>query len=133
MRYSAGVEEPGVRGDVKMYRDFTTLSLVDEDAFEVCLINPQRKDEYFPKVATDPWGGRERDETIKDAAQCETMEEAGVQGDVKLVQKPIADECARSKKTCKNGWVKEALEQLVSRLTSQSKRDQRGTMSRNPV
>ncbi|XP_059307286.1 uncharacterized protein LOC132058893 isoform X3 [Lycium ferocissimum] len=52
-----------------IYKDFTELSLIDEDAFEFLLI-----------MSTEKAKGRSgKDETIEDAAQCETVEEAGVQ------------------------------------------------------
>ncbi|KAK4487401.1 hypothetical protein RD792_005967, partial [Penstemon davidsonii] len=55
-----------------------TLSTADEDAIEVLVITAQRKGKglLFPK------GGWEIDETIEDAALRETVEEAGVVGDV---------------------------------------------------
>ncbi|XP_060186294.1 nudix hydrolase 18, mitochondrial-like [Lycium barbarum] len=136
------------------YKDFTELSSVDEDAFEVLLISPQRKGKglLFPK------GGWEKDETIEDAAQRETVEEAGVRGEVECKlgtwyfenktgdtayeghmfplfvtelldswpEKEIRERTwmnvREARKLCQNGWMKEALELLVSRLTSQSRR-----------
>ncbi|KAF3617730.1 putative trihelix transcription factor GT-2-like [Capsicum annuum] len=115
-------------------------------------------------------GGWEKDETIEDAAQRETIEEAGVRGicDYLTVNCEInRDNCklgtwyfenkagdtayeghmfplfvmeefdywpekeirerswmnvGEARKLCQNGWMKEALEVLVSRLTSQNKR-----------
>ncbi|PHT99671.1 hypothetical protein BC332_29459 [Capsicum chinense] len=115
-------------------------------------------------------GGWEKDETIEDAAQRETIEEAGVRGicDYLTVSCEInRDNCklgtwyfenkagdtayeghmfplfvmeefdywpekeirerswmnvGEARKLCQNGWMKEALEVLVSRLTSQNKR-----------
>ncbi|XP_070031486.1 nudix hydrolase 18, mitochondrial-like isoform X1 [Nicotiana tomentosiformis] len=143
------------------YKDFTELSMVDEDAFEVLLISPQRKGKglLFPK------GGWEKDETIEDAAQRETVEEAGVRGEVECKlgtwyfenksgdtayeghmfplfvteqldswpEKEIRERTwtfknqlqmnvREARKLCQNGWMKEALELVVSRLTPQSKR-----------
>ncbi|XP_009615821.1 nudix hydrolase 17, mitochondrial-like [Nicotiana tabacum] len=136
------------------YKDFTELSMVDEDAFEVLLISPQRKGKglLFPK------GGWEKDETIEDAAQRETVEEAGVRGEVECKlgtwyfenksgdtayeghmfplfvteqldswpEKEIRERTwmsvCEARRLCQNGWMKEALELLVSRFTSQSNR-----------
>ncbi|KAF3651872.1 putative calcium-transporting ATPase 13, plasma membrane-type [Capsicum annuum] len=103
-------------------------------------------------------GGWEKDETIEDAAQRETIEEAGVRGEVECKlgtwyfenkagdtayeghmfplfvmeefdywpEKEIRERSwmnvGEARKLCQNGWMKEALEVLVSRLTSQNKR-----------
>nr|XP_009794974.1 PREDICTED: nudix hydrolase 18, mitochondrial-like isoform X3 [Nicotiana sylvestris] len=101
------------------YKDIIDLSMGDEDAFEVLLISPQRKGKglLFPK------GGWEKDETIEDAARRETIEEAGVCGDVEMSVR-------EARKLCQNGWMKEALELLVSRLTSQSRRTKVDLFSR---
>ncbi|KAH0713433.1 hypothetical protein KY289_009392 [Solanum tuberosum] len=140
------------------YKDFIELSLVDEDAFEVLLISPQRKGKglLFPK------GGWEEDETIEDAAQRETIEEAGVRGEVECKlgtwyfenktgdtayeghmfplfvteeldywpEKEIRERTwmnvREARELCQNGWMKEALEVLVSRLTSQISKQTKG-------
>ncbi|XP_049388430.1 nudix hydrolase 18, mitochondrial-like [Solanum stenotomum] len=142
------------------YKDFIELSLVDEDAFEVLLISPQRKGKglLFPK------GGWEEDETIEDAAQRETIEEAGVRGEVECKlgtwyfenktgdtayeghmfplfvteeldywpEKEIRERTwmnvREARKLCQNGWMKEALEVLVSRLTSQISKQTKGEL-----
>ncbi|KAL3323485.1 hypothetical protein AABB24_037899 [Solanum stoloniferum] len=142
------------------FKDFIELSLVDEDAFEVLLISPQRKGKglLFPK------GGWEEDETIEDAAQRETIEEAGVRGEVECKlgtwyfenkagdtayeghmfplfvteeldywpEKEIRERTwmnvREARKLCQNGWMKEALEVLVSRLTSQISKQTKGEL-----
>lgn len=144
------------------YKDNIDLSLGDEDAFEVLLISPQRKGKglLFPK------GGWEKDETIEVAARRETIEEAGVCGDIEgklgtwyfenksgdtayeghmfplfvteeLDLWPEKDIRERSwmsvreaRKLCQQGWMKEALELLVSRLTSQCRRTRMDLFSR---
>ncbi|CAH9083494.1 unnamed protein product [Cuscuta europaea] len=61
------------------YKDrINALPSFDEDAYEVLVISPQRKGKgmLFPK------GGWEVDETIEAAALRETIEEAGVVGDI---------------------------------------------------
>nr|GMD56371.1 nudix hydrolase 18, mitochondrial-like [Ipomoea batatas] len=60
------------------YKDRIDTSPLNEDAFEVLVISPQRKGKgmLFPK------GGWEADETIEAAALRETIEEAGVLGDI---------------------------------------------------
>ncbi|XP_031094298.1 nudix hydrolase 18, mitochondrial-like [Ipomoea triloba] len=55
-----------------------TSSLKAEDAFEVLVISPQRK----RKVKLFPKGGWETDETMEAAGLRETMEEAGVVGEI---------------------------------------------------
>ncbi|KAL3527448.1 hypothetical protein ACH5RR_012104 [Cinchona calisaya] len=57
----------------------TKTTLVDEDSLEVLVISAQRKGKgmLFPK------GGWETDESIFEAAKRETVEEAGVVGDIK--------------------------------------------------
>nr|GMC91421.1 nudix hydrolase 18, mitochondrial-like [Ipomoea batatas]GMC93285.1 nudix hydrolase 18, mitochondrial-like [Ipomoea batatas]GME12532.1 nudix hydrolase 18, mitochondrial-like [Ipomoea batatas] len=55
-----------------------TSSLKGEDAFEVLVISPQRK----RKVKLFPKGGWETDETMEAAGLRETMEEAGVVGEI---------------------------------------------------
>ncbi|KAM3234749.1 nudix hydrolase 18, mitochondrial isoform X1 [Capsicum annuum] len=144
------------------YKDNIDLSMGDEDAFEVLLISPQRKGKglLFPK------GGWEKDETIEVAARRETIEEAGVCGDIEgklgtwyfenksgdtayeghmfplfvreeLNLWPEKDIRERSwmsvreaRKLCQQGWMKEALELLVSRLTSQCRRTKMDRFSR---
>ncbi|KAK4373628.1 hypothetical protein RND71_009012 [Anisodus tanguticus] len=133
------------------YKDIIDLSLGDEDAFEVLLISPQRKGKglLFPK------GGWEKDETIEDAARRETIEEAGVCGNIegklgtwyfenksgaaayeghmfplfvteeldlwpeKDIRERLWMTVREARKLCQHGWMKEALELLISRLTSQ--------------
>ncbi|CAI9753233.1 unnamed protein product [Fraxinus pennsylvanica] len=60
------------------YKGINGKSVVDEDAIEVLVISSQRKGKgmLFPK------GGWEKDESIQEAALRETVEEAGVLGDV---------------------------------------------------
>ncbi|CAA2973415.1 nudix hydrolase 18, mitochondrial-like [Olea europaea subsp. europaea] len=132
------------------YKSVNGKSAVDEDAIEVLLISSQRKGKgmLFPK------GGWEEDESIKDAALRETVEEAGVLGDVgselgkwcfqsnnngncyegrmfpllvkeqlefwpeKDVRQRIWISVREARKVCHYWWMKEALEKLVSRLTS---------------
>ncbi|PHT80766.1 Nudix hydrolase 21, chloroplastic [Capsicum annuum] len=151
------------------YKDNIDLSMGDEDAFEVLLISPQRKGKglLFPK------GGWEKDETIEVAARRETIEEAGVCGDIEGLKTvlqgklgtwyfenksgdtayeghmfplfvreelnlwPEKDIRERSwmsvreaRKLCQQGWMKEALELLVSRLTSQCRRTKMDLFSR---
>nr|GMD00698.1 nudix hydrolase 18, mitochondrial-like [Ipomoea batatas] len=55
-----------------------TSSLKAEDTFEVLVISPQRK----RKVKLFPKGGWETDETMEAAVLRETMEEAGVVGEI---------------------------------------------------
>ncbi|CAA2964229.1 nudix hydrolase 18, mitochondrial-like [Olea europaea var. sylvestris] len=60
------------------YKGTNGTSIVDEDAIEVLVITSQRKGKgmLFPK------GGWEEDESVKEAALRETVEEAGVVGEV---------------------------------------------------
>ncbi|KAG8383661.1 hypothetical protein BUALT_Bualt04G0037100 [Buddleja alternifolia] len=60
------------------YKGPRETSIVDEEEIEVLVITSQRKGKgmLFPK------GGWEKDESIEDAALRETVEEAGVVGDV---------------------------------------------------
>ncbi|KAL2499025.1 Nudix hydrolase 17 [Abeliophyllum distichum] len=133
------------------YKGVNGKSIVDEDAIEVLVISSQRKGKgmLFPK------GGWEKDESIKEAALRETMEEAGVLGDVeselgkwsfksnnnnncyegrmfpllvkeqleswpeKDVRQRIWISVREARKVCHYWWMKEALELLVNRLTSQ--------------
>lgn len=125
--------------------------MVDEDALEVLVISAQRKGKgmLFPK------GGWETDESIVEAALRETVEEAGVIGDVEHVlgkwkfesqnkegymfpllvkeqlefwpEKDVRQRkwisVTEARKVCQLWWMKEALELLVSRLTSENNED----------
>ncbi|CAI9758151.1 unnamed protein product [Fraxinus pennsylvanica] len=132
------------------YKSVNGRSVVDEDAIEVLVISSQRKGKgmLFPK------GGWEKDESIKEAALRETVEEAGVLGDVeselgkwsfqsnngncyegrmfpllvkeqlelwpeKDVRQRVWISVREARKVCHYWWMKEALELLVNRLTSQ--------------
>ncbi|KAI5648095.1 hypothetical protein M9H77_34100 [Catharanthus roseus] len=131
------------------YKVTKKTSLVDEDSLEVLVISAQRKGKgmLFPK------GGWETDESIVEAALRETVEEAGVLGDVERVlgkwkfesqnkegymfpllvkeqlefwpEKEVRQRkwisVKEARKVCENGWMKEALELLVSRLTAEDK------------
>ncbi|KAL7094360.1 hypothetical protein ACP275_11G098600 [Erythranthe tilingii] len=129
----------------------TTSFPVDEEEIEVLVITTQRKGKgvLFPK------GGWENDESIEDAALRETVEEAGVVGDVqhklgkwnfknksndtgyeghmfpllvkeqldfwpeKDVRQRLWISVGEARKVCQYWWMKEALELLVDRLTTQ--------------
>ncbi|CAA3027024.1 nudix hydrolase 18, mitochondrial-like [Olea europaea subsp. europaea] len=132
------------------YKGINGKSVVDEDAIEVLVISSQRKG----KGMSFPKGGWEKDESIEEAALRETVEEAGVLGDVeselgewsfksnnngncyeghmfpllvkeqlefwpeKEVRQRIWVSVREARKVCHYWWMKEALELLVSRLTS---------------
>lgn len=123
-------------------------TLVDEDSLEVLVVTAQRKGKgvLFPK------GGWETDESIFEAAKRETVEEAGVVGDVQtclghwnfenqnkesfmfalqvkeqLEFWPEQDKRQRiwmsvpeARKECKQKWMKDALENLVTWLTTEA-------------
>ncbi|KAL1536804.1 Nudix hydrolase 21, chloroplastic [Salvia divinorum] len=135
------------------YRSPRGASTVVEEDIEVLVITAQRKGKgvLFPK------GGWEIDESIEEAALRETVEEAGVVGDVQhklgkwsfnsknretlyeghmfplLVKEQLEiwpERDIRQRKwisvreargLCEYWWMKEALELLVNRLTSQPK------------
>nr|GMC91420.1 nudix hydrolase 18, mitochondrial-like [Ipomoea batatas]GMC94755.1 nudix hydrolase 18, mitochondrial-like [Ipomoea batatas]GME12533.1 nudix hydrolase 18, mitochondrial-like [Ipomoea batatas] len=73
-----------------------TSSLMAEDAFEVLVISPQRKSKgmLFPK------GGWETDETIEAAALRETVEEAGVLGEIECKLGTWSFETKNGKNSC---------------------------------
>ncbi|KAL8476366.1 hypothetical protein ACS0TY_028878 [Phlomoides rotata] len=88
-------------------------SMVDEEDIEVLVISAQRKGKgmMFPK------GGWENDESIEEAAARETVEEAGVVGDVEVSVREARMECQHL-------WMKEALELLLHRLINDPKSQQ---------
>ncbi|GAU22415.1 hypothetical protein TSUD_123020 [Trifolium subterraneum] len=82
-----------------------SLDVLDE--LEVLVISSQKgKGMLFPK------GGWELDESQKEAALRETIEEAGVRGIVEMSIKEARD-------VCQHWWMKEALDRLVNRLMGQ--------------
>ncbi|CAI9110252.1 OLC1v1010246C2 [Oldenlandia corymbosa var. corymbosa] len=119
-------------------------SFVDEDSLEVLVISAKRK----CKGLLFPRGGWETDESMQEAAQRETVEEAGVVGDLAMYlgkwkgQKkesymfgllvkeqlefwPEQDKRQRiwmsvkeARKECKQDWMSGALETLVKGLTT---------------
>ncbi|KAG6403302.1 hypothetical protein SASPL_135519 [Salvia splendens] len=103
--------------------------VVDEEEIEVLVITSQRKEKgmLFPK------GGWEIDESIEAAALRETVEEAGVVGDVeqlefwpeKDVRQRIWVSVREARKVCQYWWMKEALELLVSHLTCSGRANSR--------
>ncbi|XP_059623215.1 nudix hydrolase 17, mitochondrial-like [Cornus florida] len=137
------------------YKGTKKSSSVVEEELEVLVISSQNKAKgmLFPK------GGWETDESIIDAAQRETMEEAGVSGVVEcelgkwnfksrrndvfyegymfqlLVkeQREIWPEkdirqrkwlsVTEARKACQHGWMKEALDVFVRRITSSQRHE----------
>ncbi|XP_039065779.1 nudix hydrolase 17, mitochondrial-like [Hibiscus syriacus] len=76
------------------------------DELEVLLISSQKGQKMmFPK------GGWELDESREDAALRESVEEAGVIGNVEMNVKEARD-------VCQHWWMKEALDIFVERLSS---------------
>ncbi|GJV11663.1 NUDIX hydrolase 17, mitochondrial-like protein [Tanacetum coccineum] len=93
----------------------------NNNALEVLVISAQRKGKgmLFPK------GGWECDETIKEAALRESIEEAGVYGIVegelefwpeKDIRRRAWVSVENAKEVCQYTWMKEALDLLVIRL-----------------
>ncbi|GKD81485.1 NUDIX hydrolase 17, mitochondrial-like protein, partial [Tanacetum coccineum] len=91
----------------------------NNNALEVLVISAQRKGKgmKFPKR------GWEWDETIKEAALRESIEEAGVYGIEQLEFWPEKDirrrawvSVSKAKEVCQYTWMKEALDLLVMRL-----------------
>ncbi|KAK6146733.1 hypothetical protein DH2020_020602 [Rehmannia glutinosa] len=77
-----------------------------EDDLEVLVISSKKSEAMmFPK------GGWEVDESVEEAASRESLEEAGVLGNVEM-------SVAEAREVCTQWWMKEALEILVDRLKS---------------
>ncbi|KAG2710801.1 hypothetical protein I3843_04G045900 [Carya illinoinensis] len=137
------------------YKNAKQTSLVEAGELEVLVISSQKgKGMLFPK------GGWEKDESIKEAALRETLEEAGVRGVVQrelgkwnfkskthdtyyegymfplLVEEQLdfwPEKDVRQRKwmtvqeareVCQYLWMKEALDKLVNRLTTQQHVDE---------
>ncbi|CAK8566659.1 unnamed protein product [Lathyrus sativus] len=98
-----------------------SLDILDE--LEVLVISSQKgKGMLFPK------GGWELDESQKEAAKRETMEEAGVKGIVEEQMEFWPEQNLRqrtwmsiteAREVCQHWWMKEALDRLVNRLLGQ--------------
>ncbi|CAA7395673.1 unnamed protein product [Spirodela intermedia] len=105
-------------------------------ALQVLIISSQKgHDIMFPK------GGWESDETIEGAASREAVEEAGVKGHIEgqlgmwVFKSKTKDSCKEGymfpmrvttelhvQKSCKQQWMKEALDKLVEQLLARSSR-----------
>ncbi|OMO69921.1 hypothetical protein COLO4_28861 [Corchorus olitorius] len=78
-----------------------------DEEIEVLVISAQNgKGMLFPK------GGWEKDESMEEAAIRETLEEAGVLGNIEVT-------VSKAKQECPHLWMREALEELVRRHMQQ--------------
>ncbi|KAG6601848.1 Nudix hydrolase 17, mitochondrial, partial [Cucurbita argyrosperma subsp. sororia] len=77
-----------------------------DNEYEVLVISSQKgQGLMFPK------GGWELDESLEQAASRESLEDAGVLGQVEM-------SVGEAREVCRHWWMKEALDILVERLTS---------------
>ncbi|KAL8120704.1 hypothetical protein AgCh_017765 [Apium graveolens] len=93
-------------------KDGSMLIEDDDDEWEVLVVSSQKSPKMmFPK------GGWELDESVEEAASRESLEEAGVLGNVQM----SVDEAKEACEHC--WWMKEALEILVDRLITLRKQE----------